>query len=261
MSQAESDSSEFSEGEEEEEEEDVKEVPREQKWVTYAIPNDEKTWFKNSTLQWKEAVTDISGCCSLDSVAVAFGLPRTSKTWAVLRTDIAYFNSTGITDQISKLYPDQHLETSDLAYITLARFETVPIIINDTAARKLQANAMFAISEVYYKYLDALITRNKIQGLQVRYVIYKFKGGSASRKKAGDIFTQQGAGHFVTLGVVNDKTKKIQTLFLEKELPQKLLDAFYGEIEALRSFYTMPVSERRKNKKKIPTGSDVILIE
>ncbi len=228
------------------------------KWVKYIGSKNEIALLKKSTFHWKEAITNVYGCCSVDAVAVAFDLPRNPQTWSVLRTDVATFNSTGAKDQIAKLQPNEHLEIDDLAYITLARFKTIPIIMNDEEARKQQANASFAISGVYYTYVNQLKKSNKEDDIPVRYVIFRYKF-FPNKKQSKNQFQQVGVGHFVTLGI--QRENHIQTMFAEQELPKQLLESFNTEMENLRSFYTMPLSERRKNRKKTPVEADVTIIE
>ena len=270
MASSEEEDSERTETDTEEEEEEEKKTQKPKKatkalvnkWTPFAIHASEVDLFANGPpdVKWMQAVTDVRGCCSVDTIALAFGLDRTPETWKTLRDDVASFNHAGISDQTRKLFPNEHLETDDVAYLSLSRFDTVPIILHSVEARKQQSGLRFAISSLFYSEMDRIERETKKDNIPVRYIVVKYILFGSQAKQA-NVFTQQGVGHFVALGTktTSQADKNITTLFTEDHLPEGMLDAFYKTLNDQRDFYTLPLAQRRKNAKK--STQEPIVIE
>jgi len=247
------------ETESENEEKEIKTI-----WQKYVITKSEKALFEGPPkLIWMASTTDARGCCSVDTIAVAFNLPRTPSVWSRLRIDVAASNHTGIRNQLTKLRPYEHLETDDVAYLALTRFDTIPIIIHNDAAMKQQGGLRFAITSLLYSEMKRIKLLNKKQDLQTRYIVIQYLLYAKAGRKP-DAFSQHGVGHFLALGAkTTEKSKEIKTLFMEDELPKSLLNAFEDTVEMMRDFYTMPLSERRQKKEKFEESKqkDAIVIE
>jgi len=216
-------------------------------WHPHKFKEWERVLFDDEHLdKWVQADTIKDGNCSLDALAIVWKLPRTQRTFEILRFRLArLLPETRPTKPLPQLVAEQAyirrkgswLSDEDIVeLVNNARSEIIPVIFDarfdPDALKKFEAlsqkkrdtllenankkNKLLSHQHTMFLGItpEMVATTRRIQqkyGLDARYILLQHVHG----------------GHWIVLGRQEETDKKqVQTLFAERELPIGLMDVF-----------------------------------
>jgi len=195
--------------------------------------------------KWYIAKTIANGDCSLDSLAVAFRLPRIQDVFDRIRQFVAQTNPDIDFEDVreKKAKAHQWLSIDDINFICMKQFKTIPIILD---MREKEDEIPFAFdaptNATFAKLRDELITSSISIGRELQYLIMSYDGSH---------FEPYGAKCKEVVGHSRPEAEAYRTLFAESQLPSGLLEAWN---EAYAKFLRLKIKSAKQQRQARKPG-------